>query len=108
MNSAAKVQVRLLPTIIDYVEQTGKLPKGLVLAVAAFLAHEGLVKGCEKEAVMQACSQVVKEGVLAAKDQLMDGPPEIAMRGSGLLASTGPKAKSPSEIDMKSSFDFDA
>jgi tagaturonate reductase len=60
LNSAAKVQTRLLPTIADYAAaHRGRLPPGLTLAVAAFLAHtDPLIDGCDASVVRAACSKV--------------------------------------------------
>jgi len=112
MNSASKVLVRLLPSISDYVRQFDKMPVGLVLAVAAFLAYEGPVKGCEKEPVLEACSAELKEAAQNAATQLKNAPPEVAMRASNLLCSSNTasrKQKSSVEFerDAKSSADFD-
>jgi len=87
MNSASKVLVRLLPSISDYVRQFDKMPVGLVLAVAAFLAYEGPIKGCEQEPVLEACSAELKEAAQNAATQLKNAPPEVAMRASNLLCS---------------------
>jgi len=58
MNSAAKVPVRLIPSIVDYLERFGELPHGLILAVAAFLAYDGSTKGCETSQVENSCQAV--------------------------------------------------
>ena len=74
LNSAAKVRERLLPTIADYARlaQPGKgqrLPPGLTLALAAFLAHvEPRLAGCETTAVRQD-ADVMVPGLGAALDE---------------------------------------
>ncbi len=37
LNSSSKVKERILPSMLDYLEQTGELPERLVIAFAAFL-----------------------------------------------------------------------
>ncbi|MEE2712714.1 MAG: tagaturonate reductase [Planctomycetota bacterium] len=58
LNSCAKVQVRLLPTIKDVVAAGGAVPEGLALAVAAYCAYDHEGDGCEVEPVRAACAEV--------------------------------------------------
>ena len=37
LNSSAKVKERILPSLLGYLDETGELPKGLVIAFAAFI-----------------------------------------------------------------------
>ncbi len=66
LNSCAKVQVRLLPTIADAVATQGAVPPGLVLAVAAYCAYDHEADGCEVEPVRTAIAEV--PGLAAAID----------------------------------------
>ena len=60
LNSAAKVAVRLLPSIADHLDRVGTIPSGLVLAVAAFCAydHRPDAAGCEIDPVRAACGEI--------------------------------------------------
>mmetsp|Transcript_36727 Transcript_36727/g.63824 ORF Transcript_36727/g.63824 Transcript_36727/m.63824 type:complete len:467 (+) Transcript_36727:78-1478(+) len=75
MNSSAKVLVRLIPSISDYLQHFQQLPSRLVLALAAFLAYTGPIKGCEKEPVTDACKSItgLAESVAAAIAKLAEG-----------------------------------
>ncbi|MAG54681.1 MAG: hypothetical protein CMJ83_00155 [Planctomycetes bacterium] len=55
LNSAAKLQTRILPTISDHLEMTGELPRGLVLSVAAFMVHRPRGHGSDRKPVEDAC-----------------------------------------------------
>lgn len=86
MNSAAKVQARLLPSIRAQ-STRGALPPGLVLALAAFVAYDGSVQGCEPEAVLQACEAIpgLHAAVLAAVEKLKSTSALQAISDTGLL-----------------------
>ncbi len=81
LNSAAKVLVRLIPSILDHRQGTGAWPPGLLLAVAAFLAYDGDAAGCEHEPVRAACAEVsgLNEAVDAALASLRASGPARAM-----------------------------
>lgn len=84
LNSAAKVQVRLIPSIADHLDRVGSLPPGLVLAVAAYCAydHPPEADGCEVEPVRAACAAVpgLGEAVDAAARRLREVGPGPAMK----------------------------
>lgn len=98
MNSAAKVQVRLIPSIADNLRMHGTLPEGLVLAVAAYLRCELPIKGCEKQPVEEACRAIagLEDAVKAAVTKLRDSGPEVALsRVLNCTAAEGVEAKRP-------------
>ena len=84
LNSAAKVQVRLIPSIVDHLERLGTLPPGLVLAVAAFCAydHPSDAEGCERAPVRAACAAIpgLDAAVQHAVRRLADVGPAAAMK----------------------------
>lgn len=82
MNSAAKVQSRLLPSIHAHHAKHGLLPAGLALAVGAFLAYDGSVQGCEPGPVLNACEGIpgLREAAEEAAAKLRSSSPYIVMR----------------------------
>lgn len=67
LNSSSKFKARVLPSILEYHEQFGKLPERLVFSLAALIAvyKDGVVQGTGMEAKREAGSFVMKDDLWA-------------------------------------------
>jgi len=88
LNSAAKLRVRLLPSIAAFAAEHGAPPPGLVLALAAFFAYDGpKLDGCETEPLRTDLGAEVR-GLGAAVDAAVASLRELGPVGAMQRAMT--------------------
>ena len=92
LNSVSKWQVRVLPTVKDYVAKHGKAPVGLSFSLAALLNfyHGKFVKAGEYEGQRQGQTYPIRDSaeVLATIDSAWRSVSEPALAVPALLADT--------------------